>query len=147
MLILFADCISGINPTRRFSFLLKILNSSSSGIMKAVEYVILYTVMKNFILQLFLSTYTLLISILFCKTLHLSIMICLPLSICLSLCTPTCIHTTFFLLHSFSHTRTHMKHREWTDEGQLWVQYVSSTPATRLDVVNLQVTHRIHNVN
>lgn len=28
--------------------------------------------------------------------------------------------------------------REWTDEGQLWVQYVSSTPATRLDVVNLQ---------
>ena len=29
--------------------------------------------------------------------------------------------------------------REWTEEGQLWVQYVSSTPATRLDVVNLQV--------
>jgi len=28
--------------------------------------------------------------------------------------------------------------REWTDDGQLWVQYVSSTPATRLDVVNLQ---------
>ncbi|CAN0004589.1 unnamed protein product, partial [Choristocarpus tenellus] len=28
--------------------------------------------------------------------------------------------------------------REWTDEGQLWVQYVSSTPATRLDVINLQ---------
>lgn len=28
--------------------------------------------------------------------------------------------------------------REWTEEGQLWVQYVSSTPATRLDVVNLQ---------
>lgn len=29
--------------------------------------------------------------------------------------------------------------REWTENGQLWVQQVSSTPATRLDVVNLQV--------
>jgi dynein light intermediate chain len=28
--------------------------------------------------------------------------------------------------------------REWTDDGQLWVQYVSSTPATRLDVIQLQ---------
>mmetsp|Transcript_18251 Transcript_18251/g.35860 ORF Transcript_18251/g.35860 Transcript_18251/m.35860 type:complete len:246 (+) Transcript_18251:347-1084(+) len=28
--------------------------------------------------------------------------------------------------------------KEWTKNGQLWVQYVSSTPATRLDVVNLQ---------
>ena len=28
---------------------------------------------------------------------------------------------------------------EWTSDGQLWVQYVSSTPATRLDVINLQV--------
>jgi dynein light intermediate chain, axonemal len=28
--------------------------------------------------------------------------------------------------------------REWTEGGQLWVQYVSSTPATRLDVINLQ---------
>mmetsp|Transcript_34276 Transcript_34276/g.61841 ORF Transcript_34276/g.61841 Transcript_34276/m.61841 type:complete len:241 (-) Transcript_34276:833-1555(-) len=28
--------------------------------------------------------------------------------------------------------------REWTENGQLWVQYVSSTPATRLDVINLQ---------
>ena len=28
--------------------------------------------------------------------------------------------------------------REWTEEGQLWVQYVSSNPATRLDVINLQ---------
>ncbi len=28
--------------------------------------------------------------------------------------------------------------REWTVTGQLWVQQVSSTPATRLDVVNLQ---------
>lgn len=28
--------------------------------------------------------------------------------------------------------------REWTDEGQLWVQHVSSNPATRLDVINLQ---------
>ncbi|OAF66805.1 inner dynein arm light chain, axonemal [Intoshia linei] len=28
--------------------------------------------------------------------------------------------------------------REWTNGGQLWVQQVSSTPATRLDVINLQ---------
>ncbi|KAH8048624.1 dynein heavy chain binding protein [Aureococcus anophagefferens] len=28
--------------------------------------------------------------------------------------------------------------REWTEDGTLWVQYVSSTPATRLDVINLQ---------
>lgn len=28
--------------------------------------------------------------------------------------------------------------REWTEKGSLWVQYVSSTPATRLDVINLQ---------
>merc|ERR1711966_216806 len=28
--------------------------------------------------------------------------------------------------------------REWTQEDQLWVQYVSSTPATRVDVINLQ---------
>lgn len=28
--------------------------------------------------------------------------------------------------------------REWASDGQLWVQYVSSTPATRLDVMNLQ---------
>jgi Axonemal dynein light chain len=29
--------------------------------------------------------------------------------------------------------------REWDEAGQLWVQKVSSTPATRLDVINLQV--------
>lgn len=28
--------------------------------------------------------------------------------------------------------------REWTADNQLWVQTVSSTPATRIDVVNLQ---------
>ena len=28
--------------------------------------------------------------------------------------------------------------REWLQDDQLWVQYVSSTPATRADVVNLQ---------
>lgn len=28
--------------------------------------------------------------------------------------------------------------REWTHDGQLWVQYVASTPATRLDVITLQ---------
>uniref|UniRef100_A0A0X3NP39 Inner dynein arm light chain n=1 Tax=Schistocephalus solidus TaxID=70667 RepID=A0A0X3NP39_SCHSO len=28
--------------------------------------------------------------------------------------------------------------REWSENGQLWIQRVSSTPATRLDVVNLQ---------
>jgi hypothetical protein len=29
--------------------------------------------------------------------------------------------------------------REWTADGVLWVQHVSPTPATRIDVVNLQV--------
>ena len=29
--------------------------------------------------------------------------------------------------------------REWEEGGQLWRQSVSSTPATRLDVINLQV--------
>ena len=29
--------------------------------------------------------------------------------------------------------------REWSEDGQLWKQCVSSTPATRLDVMNLQV--------
>jgi hypothetical protein len=28
--------------------------------------------------------------------------------------------------------------REWEENSQLWVQKVSSTPATRLDVINLQ---------
>lgn len=28
--------------------------------------------------------------------------------------------------------------REWTEGGQLWVQYVSSTPATRLEVISLR---------
>eukprot|EP00941_MAST-03F_sp_MAST-3F-sp1_P005508 g5508.t1 len=28
--------------------------------------------------------------------------------------------------------------KEWTEKGQLWTQFVSSTPATRLDVINLQ---------
>jgi len=28
--------------------------------------------------------------------------------------------------------------REWSENGQLWIQQVSSTPATRMDVVNLQ---------
>eukprot|EP01063_Lacrimia_lanifica_P041599 TRINITY_DN9748_c0_g1_i1.p2 TRINITY_DN9748_c0_g1~~TRINITY_DN9748_c0_g1_i1.p2 ORF type:complete len:236 (+),score=117.83 TRINITY_DN9748_c0_g1_i1:133-840(+) len=28
--------------------------------------------------------------------------------------------------------------REWEDMAQVWVQHVSSTPATRLDVINLQ---------
>ena len=27
---------------------------------------------------------------------------------------------------------------EWTDNGQLWVQYVASIPATRNDVISLQ---------
>ncbi len=28
--------------------------------------------------------------------------------------------------------------REYQESGQLWVQYVSPTPATRIDVINLQ---------
>lgn len=31
-----------------------------------------------------------------------------------------------------------MPPREWTEDGQLWVQYVSSTPATQPDVTTLQ---------
>ena len=30
--------------------------------------------------------------------------------------------------------------REWEEHGQLWRQSVSSTPAARLDVINLQET-------
>lgn len=30
-------------------------------------------------------------------------------------------------------------HSEWTQDGQLWVQYVSSTPATASDLLALQV--------
>ena len=33
--------------------------------------------------------------------------------------------------------------REWEEEGQLWRQSVSSTPATRLDVINLQVREAV----
>lgn len=29
--------------------------------------------------------------------------------------------------------------REWEENSQMWIQKVSSTPATRLDVINLQV--------
>ena len=28
--------------------------------------------------------------------------------------------------------------REYTEDGQLWVRYVSPTPATKVDVMNLQ---------
>ena len=28
--------------------------------------------------------------------------------------------------------------REYTEQGQLWVRYVSPTPATKVDVINLQ---------
>lgn len=31
-----------------------------------------------------------------------------------------------------------LPYREWTEENQLWVQQVSSTPSTRMDVVHLQ---------
>lgn len=43
-----------------------------------------------------------------------------------------------------AHTRTEdylnsiLPPREYQDSGQLWVQYVSPTPATRMDVINLQ---------
>ena len=37
--------------------------------------------------------------------------------------------------------------REWEEQGQLWVQQVSSTPATRLDVINLQVCQALKNCN
>ena len=37
--------------------------------------------------------------------------------------------------------------REWEEEGQLWRQSVSSTPATRLDVINLQVKSKKNTEN
>lgn len=37
--------------------------------------------------------------------------------------------------------------REWSEDGQLWVQRVSSTPATRLDVINLQVSTNCLSLN
>ncbi|TMW61672.1 hypothetical protein Poli38472_010735 [Pythium oligandrum] len=52
--------------------------------------------------------------------------------------------TVFTGSHSQSQSQTEdilnsiLPPKEWTEDGQLWVQYVSSTPATRLDVVNLQ---------
>jgi len=33
---------------------------------------------------------------------------------------------------------TFLPPREFTQEGQLWIQEVSATPATRIDVINLQ---------
>ena len=36
--------------------------------------------------------------------------------------------------------------REWEENGQLWRQSVSSTPATRLDVINLQVSSSCNEV-
>ena len=37
--------------------------------------------------------------------------------------------------------------REYTEGGQLWVRYVSPTPATRVDVINLQddLEHKLLN--
>jgi len=29
--------------------------------------------------------------------------------------------------------------KEWVQDGQLWIQQVSPTPASKLDVINLQV--------
>ena len=31
-----------------------------------------------------------------------------------------------------------LSHREWVEDTQLWIQQVSSTPSTRMDVVHLQ---------
>jgi dynein light intermediate chain len=45
---------------------------------------------------------------------------------------PTAVSQTEDILNSI------LPPKEWTEDGQLWVQYVSSTPATRLDVINLQ---------
>ena len=43
-----------------------------------------------------------------------------------------------FILYHNSSPYISFPCREWAEDGQLWVQYVSSTPATRLDVVTLQ---------
>ena len=42
------------------------------------------------------------------------------------------------LLHNSKTRMIFYLYREWTEGGQLWVQQVSSTPATRLDVITLQ---------
>lgn len=49
-------------------------------------------------------------------------------------------HWFYYCLNYVSHIKRLFLnfYREWTEGGQLWVQQVSSTPATRLDVVNLQ---------
>jgi dynein light intermediate chain, axonemal len=43
-------------------------------------------------------------------------------------------HFSFFHIN----THIHILYREWTHNGKLWVQYVSSTPATRGEVIDLQ---------
>lgn len=44
-----------------------------------------------------------------------------------------------FIIYIFVFTNIFfLSHREWTEDGQLWIQYVSATPATRSDVLNLQ---------
>ncbi len=42
------------------------------------------------------------------------------------------------------HLTPNEQNREWEESGQLWVQRVSSTPATRLDVINLQVSSLLY---
>ena len=60
-----------------------------------------------------------------------------------------CCDIDFFIRHNFEDISTNKQNtvivillflcnREWTEGGQLWVQQVSSTPATRLDVITLQ---------
>lgn len=44
----------------------------------------------------------------------------------------------FYFIFLFSYLCSLLFRSEWTEDGQLWVQYVSSTPATRLEVINLQ---------
>jgi dynein light intermediate chain len=40
--------------------------------------------------------------------------------------------------HHHTNIQTNKQCREWTEDGQLWVQYVSTTPATKSDVIALQ---------
>ena len=46
--------------------------------------------------------------------------------------TPSAVQSSEDLLNSI------LPPREYSENGQLWIQYVSPTPATRVDVVNLR---------
>jgi hypothetical protein len=50
----------------------------------------------------------------------------------------TQLDAIFFIVHIT------IDDREWTEDGELWVQYVSSRKASRADVIQLQVVYFRH---